>query len=82
MPDDELFALAATGKLREKGVVSGQIKRMLADPKADQLVRNFGGQWLSVRDFGLQFDRECRSTYRSTNPQSPPGSEGQARTPS
>ena len=52
MPDDELFALAATGKLREKGVVSGQIKRMLADPKADQLVRNFGGQWLSVRDFG------------------------------
>ncbi len=24
---------------------------MLADPKADQLVRNFGGQWLGVREY-------------------------------
>ncbi len=52
MPDEELFTLAAAGKLRELGVVAGQVKRMLADPKADQFVRNFAGQWLSVRDFG------------------------------
>src|ERR1019366_5094018 len=39
MPDDELFAVAAAGKLRDQGVVAGQVKRMLADPKADQLVR-------------------------------------------
>ena len=52
MPDDELFGLAASGKLVEPTVVKAQVKRMLADPKADQLVRNFGGQWLSVRDFG------------------------------
>ena len=52
MPDDELFALAVAGKLREKGVVAGQVKRMLADPKAEQLVRNFAGQWLAVREFG------------------------------
>ncbi|MCE9534680.1 MAG: DUF1592 domain-containing protein [Planctomycetes bacterium] len=51
MPDEELFALAASGKLHEKTVLNAQIKRMLADPKADQLVRNFGGQWLSVRDY-------------------------------
>jgi mono/diheme cytochrome c family protein len=52
MPDEELFALAATGKLRAKDAVAGQVKRMLADPKAEQLVRNFAGQWLSVREFG------------------------------
>src|SRR5207244_3203564 len=35
MPDDALFTLAAAGKLREKAVVAAQVKRMLADPKAE-----------------------------------------------
>ena len=52
MPDEELFSLAAAGKLRDPATVAAQVKRMLADPKAGQLVQNFGGQWLSVRDFG------------------------------
>ena len=52
MPDGDLFALAAAGKLRDPAVVGAQVQRMLADPRADQLVRNFGGQWLSVRDYG------------------------------
>ena len=52
MPDDELFALAAAGKLRDPGVAAAQVARMLADPKADQLVKNFAGQWLSARDYG------------------------------
>ncbi len=52
MPDEELFTLAAAGKLREPAAVAGQVRRMLVDPKADQLVRNFVGQWLAVRDFG------------------------------
>lgn len=52
MPDDELFGLAAAGKLREPGIVAAQVKRMLADPKAEQFVHNFAGQWLSVRDYG------------------------------
>jgi hypothetical protein len=52
MPDDELFALAAAGKLRDPKTVAAQVRRLLADPKADQLVKNFAGQWLSVRDFG------------------------------
>ena len=33
-------------------MLSAQLHRMLADPKSDQLVRNFSGQWLSVRDYG------------------------------
>jgi mono/diheme cytochrome c family protein len=52
MPDDELFELAASGKLHEPAIIDAQVRRMLADPKAEQLVRNFGGQWLSVREYG------------------------------
>ena len=36
----------------DPAVVAAQVQRMLADPKADQLVQNFAGQWLSVRDYG------------------------------
>lgn len=52
MPDDELLHLAGTGKLHDPSTRAAQIKRMLADPRAQQLVQNFGGQWLSVRDYG------------------------------
>jgi mono/diheme cytochrome c family protein len=52
MPDDELLALAAAGKLRESGMAATQVRRMLADPKAQQFVQNFAGQWLSVRGYG------------------------------
>lgn len=52
MPDDELFTAAASARLREPGMLVAQVKRMLADPRADQLVRNFTGQWLSVRAYG------------------------------
>jgi hypothetical protein len=48
MPDEELFALAERGELRQ-GLAS-QVKRMLADSRADELVRNFVGQWLQARD--------------------------------
>lgn len=52
MPDDALFAAAAAGNLHEPLVLTAQVSRMLADPKAEQFVRNFGGQWLSVREYG------------------------------
>ncbi len=48
MPDDLLFDLAAQGKLHEPEVLDGQVRRMLADPKARALAKNFGGQWLRV----------------------------------
>ncbi|WP_435006776.1 DUF1592 domain-containing protein [Tundrisphaera lichenicola] len=48
-PDDELLATAGQGQLRQN--LDLQIKRMLADPKATALVRDFVGQWLQVRDF-------------------------------
>ncbi len=49
IPDDELIDLAAQGKLRDTAVLEQQVRRMLADPRADALIANFTGQWLSVR---------------------------------
>jgi hypothetical protein len=48
-PDDELIGLAAQGKLRNPGVLEQQIRRMLADARTHQLVKNFAGQWLQLR---------------------------------
>lgn len=48
MPDPELFRLAGAGRLRAE--LGTQLPRMLADPKAEEFVRNFTGQWLQARD--------------------------------
>jgi len=50
MPDEELFRLAAAGTLRKN--LPAQLRRMLADPRANALEKNFVGQWLQVRDIG------------------------------
>ncbi len=47
MPDDELFELAAKNQLTDN--LEAQVKRMLADPKATELARNFGSQWLQIQ---------------------------------
>ena len=49
MPDDELFRLAREGKLRDRKTLRSQVRRMLRDARSDALVRNFGGQWLTLR---------------------------------
>lgn len=48
MPDEELFELASTERLRDE--LPEQIDRMLADPKSEAFVSNFVGQWLRTRD--------------------------------
>lgn len=45
MPDDELFRLAADGRLTDEKVLEEQVKRMLLDKKANSLGMHFGGQW-------------------------------------
>jgi hypothetical protein len=50
MPDDELFRLAGTGELLADAMLSGQLSRLLKDPRAAQFVSNFAGQWLGMRD--------------------------------
>jgi mono/diheme cytochrome c family protein len=53
IPDDELLTVATQGKLKN-AVLDQQIKRMLADPKADAMVSNFAGQWLYLRNLKNQ----------------------------
>ena len=48
IPDAELIGLAANGKLQDPAVVEQQVRRMLADPRADALVANFASQWLNL----------------------------------
>ena len=50
-PDQALFILAAQGKLRDPAVLRAQVQRMIADPKSNEFVRSFAGQWLGVRNF-------------------------------
>ena len=50
IPDRELLDVAARGRLQEPAVLTAQVRRMLADPRADALTKNFAGQWLQVRN--------------------------------
>lgn len=50
IPDEALMADARRGALRDPAVLEQQVRRMLADAKADALVRNFAGQWLLLRE--------------------------------
>jgi cytochrome c551/c552 len=49
-PDDELLNVAAQGKLKDPAVLQQQVKRMMADPKAEALVTNFASEWLFLRN--------------------------------
>ena len=50
IPDDALLDAAVAGTLRDPDVLEAQVRRMLADPRAAALARNFGGQWLHIRN--------------------------------
>ena len=50
IPDDELLDTAVRGELRDPAVLEAQTRRMLDDPRAEALVTNFAGQWLSLRN--------------------------------
>jgi mono/diheme cytochrome c family protein len=50
LPDDELLEGAIRGRLRQSDVLERQVRRMLADRRAETLVTNFAEQWLYLRD--------------------------------
>jgi mono/diheme cytochrome c family protein len=73
MPDETLLDLAAANRLHAPAVLEAQVRRMLADPKADALVENFAGQWLHIRnlqniapntDEFPDFDNDLRDAFR------------------
>lgn len=52
MPDADLFALAAEGRLHEDEELKRQVQRMLLDPRAEGFADQFAAQWLSIRELG------------------------------
>jgi hypothetical protein len=57
IPDEKLLALAESGKLNDPVVLEQQVRRMLADRRADALIENFAGQWLGLRNLDPQVTR-------------------------
>jgi hypothetical protein len=49
-PDNELLGLAAGGRLSLPDVLERQVRRMLADPRAEALGSRFAAQWLRLQD--------------------------------
>jgi hypothetical protein len=70
IPDDALRAAAAAGTLHEPATLAREVRRMLADPKADALVANFASQWLGLRVLDTvnpasgEFDGNLRQALR------------------
>jgi len=73
IPDTELLTLAEQGKLKDRAVLTAQVRRMLDDPRSDALVNNFGGQWLYLRNLATakpdpdifpEFDESLRQSFR------------------
>ena len=50
LPDDALLEAAARGALADPDEIERQVRRMLADPRAEALAKNFAGQWLRLRN--------------------------------
>ncbi len=49
-PDDELVKLATAAKLRDPQVLEHQVRRMLANPRAEALSTNFASYWLHLQN--------------------------------
>jgi hypothetical protein len=50
IPDDQLIDLAERGQLGKPAVLEQQVRRMLADPRAEALATRFASQWLRLSD--------------------------------
>jgi hypothetical protein len=70
VPDDELLQLAAANRLSEPKVLEHQVRRMLADSRSGELIENFVGQWLHLRELrnaqpsDREFDENLREAFQ------------------
>lgn len=73
IPDDELIDVAGRNRLSNPQVLDQQVRRMLADPKSEALVENFGAQFLYLRNlqatspagvFYPDWDNELRTSFQ------------------
>lgn len=67
MPDEALLAKGASADLATPEGIQAEVDRMLADPKSEMLVKNFGAQWFGSRR--LADHAASASIYPSYSPQ-------------
>jgi len=73
VPDDELLDAGIRGDLGKPAVLEREVRRMLADPRSENLVNNFAEQWLHLRNLESispdmrifpDFDDNLRQAFR------------------
>ncbi len=73
VPDAELVKVATAGTLHTPAVLDKQVRRMLADPRAESLSTRFASQWLRLQDVEKihpdallfpGFDNELAASYK------------------
>jgi hypothetical protein len=73
VPDDTLLQLAESKQLTKRDVLQKQVHRMLGDPRAAALTRNFASEWLGLRSLQAHdpvvdqfpdFDDNLREAFR------------------
>jgi Protein of unknown function (DUF1592)/Protein of unknown function (DUF1588)/Protein of unknown function (DUF1587)/Protein of unknown function (DUF1595)/Protein of unknown function (DUF1585) len=67
MPDAELFRAAASGELGNRAGVAKQVRRMIADPRARDMLDEFVSEWLRF-DLVLNAVKD-RATYPQFTPE-------------
>jgi len=66
-PDAELLKLAEARQLSKPGALDAQVKRMMADPKAQSLVTSFAMKWLNLNSLDLvQPDAKIFNGFNAT----------------
>ncbi|TWT82985.1 hypothetical protein CA13_44480 [Planctomycetes bacterium CA13] len=50
MPDDELLQMARKGQLRDRKRLLRKVGEMIVDPRSNEFIENFAGQWLQLRN--------------------------------
>jgi mono/diheme cytochrome c family protein len=73
-PDDQLLTAASRSQLSDPKSLETQVRRMLADPRSREFVKNFAGQWLQLRNLSStapttqmfpDFDDNLRQAFRT-----------------
>jgi mono/diheme cytochrome c family protein len=66
-PDEELLKLAEQKQLTKPGALDAEVRRMLADPKAQSLVTSFAMKWLNLNSLDLvQPDPKIFNNFNAT----------------
>ncbi|RCS46393.1 DUF1592 domain-containing protein [Bremerella cremea] len=66
MPDAELSKLAAAGKLRDREILKGEVRRLLERDRGEQFLRDLAAEWLDLDQ--IDFTEPDAKLYRGFDP--------------